>query len=282
MLDKKEVKNSTILGSIHNPSSLKKALFVLKKGEAIGVFNRGVCAIWGDGGNPKFYEEVIRIKGEKRGERPLATSLKTEEFQSLIDKNNIPAFLHNIFLDPKKLVLRTGSLCFIRAPIKKEIGEKLPPHLVSKSSNGVYEMQNWDPYGHDPVNKFLDLMVKNDIKYPAVTSMNISGEPEIVDQEKGIEFAKKVGMKMFLTDEKDTGRVKGSFTIISISKDGLQLTRDGHIPGQVFNHLLENVLDVSNSIPAKFPQIKFPKNFFKGISPEDTREKILSFIYSKK
>lgn len=274
------MENKLILGSIHDLKDVKKAISLLKKGEAIGVFNRGVCAVWGDGGNPKFYEEIIRIKGEKRGERPLATSMKSEEFLPLIDKTKIPNFLHRIILDPKEFVLRTGSLCFIRAPITKDVGEKLPSWIVSKDNNGNYEMQNWEPYGHDAINELINLMVKNGIKYPSVTSMNVSGNPEIVDQEEGIEFSKKTGIKMFLKDENDPGKVKGSFTIISMSEDGLHLTRDGHIPGHVFNQLLENLLDVSNSIPAKFPQVQFPKNFFKGIKPEDARKKILSFINS--
>lgn len=274
-----KLSEKTIIGSLHDSDFLKQAVGFIKEGYCVGVFNRGVCALWGDGQNSNFYTQVLKIKGEKRGQKPLATTLRTKEFISFIDKTKVPVFLHEIILNPEKLVSRIGSLCFVRAPIKQNLAKKFPSYLVSKTENETFEMQNWDAYGHDPTHKFIELLRENNINLPAVTSMNLSGEPEIVDQKHGIEFAKKNRIKMFLIDEKDPGKIKGSFTILSITQDGLILTRDGNIPGHVFPHLLENEINMKNSAPSKFPQITFPKDFFEGIDPEQARKKIISFVY---
>ena len=266
--------------SLNDSSARLEAVRIIKNGEAVGVFNRGVCAIWGNGRDKHFYEEVIRIKGEKRGEKPLATTIRTRDFLELIDKKKIPRFLHGILLNPENLALRIGSLCFIRAPIKAGAAKKLPSYLSSKIDESTYVMQNWDAYGHDSLDNFMDLLQKEGVDFPSVTSMNFSGETEIVDQEEGIEFSQKSGIKIFLTDKLDTGKVKGSFTIISLSEDGLKLIRDGNIPGHVFPYLFEADINTKDSIPAKFPQIEFPVDFFIGVSAENARKKILSFITS--
>ncbi len=268
----------TQVRSIHDPKALHDAMLLLIKGEPIGIFNRGVCAIWGDGRNIKFYESVTQIKGEERGKKPLATTLRTKDFLAFIDKKSVPRFLRHM-LNAQDLAARIGSLCFLRIPIGEKFAKSLPHYVLSKSK-GVYEMQNWDAYGHNPTGKFIDLLINNKITLPAVTSMNYSGDPEIVDQAKGIKFSKEKGIKMFLTDEKDPGIVKGSYTIISIEKNGLRLVRDGNVPGHVFTHLLESNIDVRGSIPSKFPQVSFPKTFFRGLRPSDARNKIISYVYN--
>lgn len=264
--------------SLNDPKARQKALHLIKEGEPIGIYNRGVCAIWGDGDNPEFYEHVIRIKGEKRAQRPLATTLRTSEFLQYIDINVIPEVLKPIFLDHNSLVARTGSLCFLRMPIVHEALNRFPSYVISKNEAGQFEMQNWDANGHLSTHAFIDLLLNNGVKLPAVTSMNITGSPEIVDQKEGVDFAKKARIKLFLIDEKDPGVAKGSFAIIGVNNNGLSLVRDGHFPSYVFPYLFGVALDTTNTRPAVYPQIKFPKDYFDGQTPEMVREKIISFI----
>jgi hypothetical protein len=192
--------------------------------------------------------------------------------------DEIPEFLRSIFSDPEALVERTGSLCFIRVPIKKSIVPQFPSYVVSKTEDGLYEMQNWDANGHPPTHEFIDLLLRKGVNLPAVTSMNHSGEPEIADQTEGIEFAKKAGIKLFLTDEKDKGRAKGSFAIIGVGKNGISLVRDGHLPSYIFPYLFEVDIDTVGAISAKYPQIKFPQDFFSGDTPQNVRKKIINYL----
>ncbi len=264
--------------SIHDSAAREEAVRLVKEGGAVGIYNRGVCAIWGDGNNPHFYDQVTHIKGEGRQKKPLATTLRTSDFIELIDQSEIPPFLHSIFLDPVSLVERTGSLCFLRIPIKIEVASKFPEYVVSKNIDGQYEMQNWDANGHPPTHRFIESLLESGITLPAVTSMNYSGSPEIVDQKEGIEFAKKAGIKLFLTDEKDSGKAKGSFAIVGIGKKGISLVRDGHLPSYIFPYLFEVDVDTAEAIGAKYPQIEFPQDYFTGTSPQDVRRKIIDYL----
>lgn len=264
--------------SIHDHAAREEAARIVEEGGAVGIYNRGVCAIWGDGNNPHFYEQVTNIKGEGRQKKPLATTLRTQDFIQLIDRSEIPPFLHSIFLDPVGLVERTGSLCFLRVPIKKEVVAKFPEYVISRNTQGQYEMQNWDANGHPPTHAFIELLLEKGVDLPAVTSMNYSGSPEIVDQKEGIDFAKKAGIRLFLTDEKDNGKVKGSFAIVGVGKNGVSLVRDGHIPSYIFPYLFEVDVDTAAAIEAKYPQIEFPEDYFIGASPQDIRRKIINYL----
>ena len=62
----------TEVASVWEPQAREHAASLVLRGEPVGTYNRGVCAIWGDGANPLFPAKVAQIKGEKRGERPLA------------------------------------------------------------------------------------------------------------------------------------------------------------------------------------------------------------------
>lgn len=266
--------------SLHDPEARLEAARIVKSGEPVGIYNRGVCAIWGDGNNYKFYKKVTTIKGEKRAKRPLATTLRTSDFIRLIDDAKIPPSLHSVLLDAGSLAERIGSLCFLRMPIKKEFALKFPDYIVSQNTKGQFEMQNWDAAGHSQTHSFIELLLEMGVTLPAVTSMNYTGSPEIVDQDEGIEFAKKAGIKLFLIDEKDPGVAKGSFTILGVGKNGLTVIRDGHVPGHVFPYLLEVKVDTKTAIPAKFPQIAFPDDFFIGDNPIELRKKVINYISS--
>lgn len=273
-----DISNMFSIKSIHDPQAREEAADLVVQGKPVGIFNRGVCAIWGDGNNPKFYEQVTHIKGEGRQKKPLATTLLTKDFIPLIDESEIPPVLHSIFLNPDALVERTGSLCFLRVPIKKEIASKFPPYVVSKNEEGGYEMQNWDANGHAPTHAFIEALLKRGITLPAVTSMNYSGTPEIVDQDEGVEFAKKSGIQLFLIDDKDLGRAKGSFAIVGVGRNGINLVRDGHLPAYIFPYLFEVSIDTAMAGQAKFPQIEFPQDYFSGESPQNVRKKIIDYL----
>lgn len=270
--------NTLSIKSIHDSKARQEAVQLVLEGNPVGIYNRGVCAIWGDGYNPKFYNTVTEIKGEGRKKKPLATTLRTDDFIKLIDEKEIPSVLHSIFLNAENLVERTGSLCFLRIPVKREVVDKFPDYVISKNDTGGYEMQNWDANGHPPTHAFIESLLKRGISLPAVTSMNYSGEPEIVDQKEGIQFAKKAGLSLFLTDDKDQGKAKGSFAIVGVGRSGIRLVRDGHLPSYVFPYLFDVDIDTANAIEAKFPQVEFPDGYFSGKSPSMVRKMIIEYL----
>src|SRR5688572_29714441 len=99
-------------GSLRNKNHRAYAANLVKSGEPIGVFNRGVCAIWGDGANEQFVTSVQQIKGEARGNRPLGATLTTEQVLPHIDIDKIHQSVHPLLDTHKTLRTRIGSLCF--------------------------------------------------------------------------------------------------------------------------------------------------------------------------
>src|SRR5438270_7825757 len=75
----------TEVASVWESDAREAAAQYALQGYAIGTYNRGVCAIWGDGANPTFPDTVAHIKGELRGERPLAASLRTHDFVQMVN-----------------------------------------------------------------------------------------------------------------------------------------------------------------------------------------------------
>jgi len=272
MLDSKNI----CIGSLWNPADREKAAKLLSKGEIVGVFNRGVCALWFDGNNAKTIERVAVIKGEQRRGRPIALTLSLEEFIPMIDTDKLPRELKK-FLLSSDIKHKVGSLCFIRAPLKADFQKNIPKW--AKNFEGELCMvQNWDSFGHDATEKFLESVKKLGVKHPGVTSMNKTGQAELVNQKEGEEFAKENGVPIFLKDEKAHPKHLGSYTIFTFNKFGIKLERNGNIPAKIFKFIFCLPIDTKNAKSIKHPQLKFPIAEMKKLPPAQIRNQILSFI----
>ena len=266
----------TFIGSLLNKEDREKAAKLLSTGEVVGIFNRGVCALWFDGGNVKSVEKIWKIKGEKRKQRPVSLTLGLEEFISMIDIN----LLHP---DVKKLLNspdfkdKVGSLCFIRAPVLAQHQKSIPDHFKS-FEGGICMLQNWDSFGHESMESFLESVKKLGVKHPAVTSMNETGKPELVDQTKGMIFAKKHDIPIFLKDEKAHPSHFGSYTIFTFGRKGIKLDRDGNIPARFFKKIFGISIDTKNVKKSIHPQLKFPDKIFKNLAGAKIRQAILLYL----
>lgn len=272
-------KNTFFVGSVWNKKDREAAAKLLSAGEIIGIFNRGVCALWFDGGNRKSVKKVSTIKGEGRQSRPIALTLSLEEFIPMLDLDELPNSVKKLFRS-SDLKNKIGSLCFIRAPIKKSFQKKIPDEAKSFNEEGICMLQNWDSFGHAPVEKFLNYVRKLGVKHPAVTSMNISGQPEIVNQKEGEIFCKNYSIPIFLKDERSHPDHLGSYTIFTFQKNGIKLERDGNIPGFLFKYIFGLPIYTKDAKSIKHPQLKFPENKMKNLSPSQIRQAILLFIKS--
>ena len=134
-------------------------------------------------------------------------------------------------------------------------------------------IQSMDPRGHDPLDALVAEMRHQGILYPAGTSLNAASKPEIASQEAGIAFAQNAGIRLFLNDPLDSGTVTGSPAVISVTREGLELVREGFIPADVFELLLESPIDRSAARPAAYPQCVFEP--FAGAAPREIRSLIL-------
>ncbi len=268
--------------SIYETESLQKAAALVAEGKPVGLYNRGVCAIIGNGADPSFSEAVKEVKGEKRGNRPLAAMLPTRKFVELLDPEKISDKLHEVFLDADELAKRTSSLCFIRGPVTEEAALLLPASMVFRLDDGTPVVQNWDPEGNNPAHLLVGSIMDKGVAYPAVTSLNASGTPEIVDQIEGEKFSREHGISLFLSDPKDKKRTKGSYSIIGISNSGVHLVRDGNVPVSWLRKILGIDIEDGDATPSKFDPPEIPNNFFDSSKPlYDTRVAVIRYLHEE-
>jgi hypothetical protein len=254
-----------ILQSIRDRGACADAAKQIARGEVTGSYIRGVCGLWIDGGSAKAIDRIDEIKGEKRANRPFGTTLDGAEFSAMIDPDQIASAVGDLFLDADRLRARLGSMCFIRIPIRKQIGMDLPARLISQTDDGTYWLQNWMPWGCRSSAQWIEAMKEQNTEFPSATSMNVSGTPELVDQEAGVEFCRQHNISTFLGDPESKYEVKGSFPILQVDKGGIHLIREGHFPGLLFRYLLpEWDIDLSDVKRAKYPLVQIPAEWQSG------------------
>jgi hypothetical protein len=111
----------------------------------------------------------------------------------------------------------------------------------------------------------METLKRQEIELPAATSMNSSGEPELVEQEAALEFCRIHGVSIFLGDSESKRHVIGSFPIIQVDKLGIKLVREGHFPSIIFRHLLRGwQIDLNGYQPAKYPIAPLPAEWLSG------------------
>jgi tRNA A37 threonylcarbamoyladenosine synthetase subunit TsaC/SUA5/YrdC len=246
------------MDSIRDYEACNKAARLLREGFPIGTYIRGVCGLWADGQQQAALDTIYKIKGEKRNGRPIGATLTSAEFAVKLDPDLISPSVRDLVFNVHQLATRLGSICFIRAPIKSVVGASLPDRLISRTDDGTYWIQNWLPEGCYPAATWLESLHKMSIRLPVATSMNVSGNPEIVEPEEGRRFCEANGVPMFLADLGDPGRARGSFPIIHIDIKGITLIREGHFPAHLFRLLLHPwEIDLSNYQPAKYPLMDY-------------------------
>lgn len=265
-----------MVGSLLSKIDRDRAALEVLKGHIVGIFNRGVCALWFDGGNPKAVSEMVKIKG--RGSKAIALTLSLDEFIPMIDMAKLPKRTRDFLLLPD-LKSRIGSLMFIRAPLRSDYLDSIPTYAKSFDRE-ICMIQNWDSHGHTPTERFLEKLKGLGVLYPAVTSMNASDKPEIVDQDEAQKFCQDHDIPIFLRDPKAHPEHKGSYTIITLHSDGIKLSRDGNIPGFIIEQIFDMPFSRDKTKQSHYPQLKFPENFLDGLTPRETRRKVLQYLRS--
>jgi tRNA A37 threonylcarbamoyladenosine synthetase subunit TsaC/SUA5/YrdC len=245
--------------SIRDREACTAAAVLLKEGRVIGTYVRGVCGLWADGRSEEALDTIYAIKGEERADRPLSTTLMSPLFVEMVNGARIPAPLKGLFFDADELATHLGSMCFIRAPIRSQTASPLPSRLVSQSGEGTYWLQNWLPEGCEPTRRLMEALHASDLDVPAVTSMNVSGEPEIVDPEEGLAFSRDHDVPLFLADLDSPERVKGSFPIVQVDEEGMRLLRAGHFDPRFFRYLTGDwEIDLSDYRSGNYPLADIP------------------------
>ena len=129
-------------------SARQQAADFIAGGKVVGMYIHSVCALLGKGDDTSLFEEVIRVKGEKRRTQPLAIVKSYQGIVELLDTAKIPASLHPIFQNPAEFTARFGSICFFRLPLKRQTISQVPAHLLSYTPDSTPVMMLLDPTGN--------------------------------------------------------------------------------------------------------------------------------------
>ena len=246
----------TSVASITDAASREWAARLVKEGACVASFVRSVWVLWIDPSNRDAVEAIYRIKGERRIGRPISTTLGAERFVEMLDPEEIDPRVRKIFLDPRELEQRFGMLCLIRAPIRKSAAQVLPPDVLSQTADGTNWLQNCIITGSSPAIELIQAIQNQGVEFPAVTSMNVSGQPEIADRDQAEVFCREHGIPLVLTTPEDKHVVQGSFPIIEVNQAGVKLVREGHFSPYLYRYLLDGAeVKLSGAVPGKFPLI---------------------------
>ncbi|OGG07666.1 hypothetical protein A2872_01760 [Candidatus Gottesmanbacteria bacterium RIFCSPHIGHO2_01_FULL_42_12] len=267
-------------GSVHNRQDIIKAAKLLKRGEAITFYNRGVWALIGDGRSNKFNDRVAAIKGAERNNVPIASFMAAERVSRLIDFEKIHPNFHQVLKDHKKMSSWFGSLCFLRLPVKKSAVKGFPVNMLSWLDESTPVFQNWDPTGHKPAEDIVLAMSEIGIKYHAITSLNAHGVPEIISEEEAVAFAKNRDIALVLTDPLNNKKTAGGYTIFSMVNE-TRLLRHGNIPVEYFKSHFGELLITEGAKLSNHTHNPFPEELLVEKTPEKIRENLLKYLNGK-
>jgi hypothetical protein len=112
--------------------------------------------------------------------------------------------------------------------------------------------------------------------------MNVSGRPEIADQEEALAFSRAHGIALLLCELHPSQHAEGSFPILGAGPEGIVLIREGHFPGELFRDLLEHEVDLTQAKPAKYPIATAVQERFAShqLSPHALRRALLEMMHS--
>jgi hypothetical protein len=230
---------------------------MIVKGEVVGASFATVYGIIGDGHSLDLGAKVAAIKGQQRLGKPLSVCLPESRFSQLLDPGQIHPAVRGVALDGHALSRTLSSLSFVRAPIRASVAEDLPGHLVSVV-DGVPYLQSLDPGGLPEVGKLMNLLWRKGVHFPAISSMNSSGEPEIVSYLEALRFSSEHGLAALLRPRTQIQQAQGSFSILEIGPYGLRAARHGVIPITVLQRLVEQHIDDTLTQVADYPPLAIP------------------------
>lgn len=265
------------VGDISMPGSSEEIARFMSRGEAVAVDNVLVYALWGDGSHPDFRPNVAHIKGSEAN-KPHGLTLPNHEFLEYVDQDRLSPEIAGLF-DPDKadeITGRSGAFVFWRLPGRSNVTDALPDTVWSLGPDGLPIVQNWSPEGKPDTMRLMELAKSFGVEFPAVTSLNVTTQPEIIDPDEAEVFAGKQNIPI-LSNRNHTQRpVKGSYPVIMGDAEGLHVVRGRPqgIGALLLSRLLHDYpLQVPDS-PDVNPGFYDPK--LEGLRGPELREALLS------
>lgn len=243
-------------------TDLEKAVALMKEGVPLAIDNDAVWGIWGDACNESFVETVLRIKN-RPPDRTFGLTAPFETVLPMVDMGRLHPDARPLFADSSGLLIKEllGAIVFVRFPGDyakiKESG--LPATVVSyEDQTNLPVLQTYDPVGKNNLHKLLELARKAGIIYPCASSLNCSGQKEIIDHDEALKFVERFDCDVaVMTDSAALHHCRGSYTIIEFNTIGIQVVRQGNIGKDIIERILSGygpVYEAEQCKPAAYPE----------------------------
>jgi hypothetical protein len=250
---------------LHRARDRQTAARMVRDGSVIGASFGTVYGIIGDGQSPQLQEEVAQIKGAARIGRPLSACLPSRRFSQLLDPDQIHPAVRGLALDGHVLSRTLSSLAFVRAPIRRAVADEVPPCLISYVGEVPY-LQSVDPGGLPGIRSLIATLWRGGVRFPAVSSMNRSGEREIVTRPAAVDFSEGRELPALVVPKQVTQRAQGSFSILEMGPEGVRAARHGVIPIDVLQRLIEVPIDDAVTEQAHYPPLNISSSQLGSLS----------------
>jgi tRNA A37 threonylcarbamoyladenosine synthetase subunit TsaC/SUA5/YrdC len=261
--------------SYDDTQAIAEGIDAIRAGRVVGTHFGTVFGLLVDGSHAGVADEIMAIKGAARGHKPLAVATQPGRFVELVDVAALPSDVRRLAEQPW-FADRLAAMVAVRAPAAPEVA--IPEHLVSEV-DGRRWVQVFDPLRMPGASDLIAAMWAAGLEWVAGTSMNESGQPEIVDLEEAVDFGERHGLPL-LFQPMAMHVASGSLPIIELHPDeGLRLDRQGIIAHPDLETAIGESIDASQAIPAHFPPMAVPPGLLDGLDPADATAELLRLLY---
>lgn len=162
-------------------------------GRVVGASFGSMYGLIGNGLIPTLADDIAALKGRAGTGRPLSVCLPSARLARLIDPAQLHGSIRDWALDERGLARAFASQCLLRVPVRPLVAASLPAQLIGYL-DGVPYLQSLDPSGLPGAGTFVRSLWSAGVTVPAITSMNVTGEPVIVEPAAAVRFASAAGL----------------------------------------------------------------------------------------
>lgn len=278
------------VGSLGEQGDIFEAAQIVESGGIVAAQVYGVFGIWGDGSNPRIFDDMEKIKGDTDQTKPYSAMMFSADVANYVDRPRLHPSLSALFDEPNRLSDAVGTMLHLRLPLKPDAVDHVPGRMRSYQ-DGAWVIHNLDPSGH-PIARFINELNRRGILFPAVTTLNEHLQPENTTLEgaqqtlaKADSSAQKVAL--VLTDPTYRAyshaehQVQGSLVVVDTIN--AKIVRHGFVPAELASLLLQAQLNVQGATEGHYPvdselDMLIERAHVHSYSPQQIRLLIHNFI----
>jgi len=236
------------IGYLDEPESVDYAINTLETGGVVGVSNTAVFACVSSLSSVEAGQRLFNTK-DRRLTRTVGALVTSEQLSDFTDMDRCSPDVRKLLEDPEVINNTVADLAFVRFPIKHSVVAKMSDVALRmmlshkpEGDRGMPYMQGFVSEANTEFKQLEKAMHHKKLPNPVITSMNISGQPEITEPEDAKAFCKERDIPLLLNRNGRNPVSHGSFPIFEATPHGLICVRVGNISTAVMRRILQPIL----------------------------------------